>query len=334
MADRSNGRVVVITGASSGIGRAAARLFAREGAVVVLSARREPLLHEVADEVIRSGGRAMSVPADVREPDQLRRVAERAVEAFGGIDVWINNAGIASFGRFEDTPPDAFAAVMDTTFNGVVNGFRAVLPHLRRQGRGIVITTASIVGRMPAPFHAAYGAAKHAVLGFTESVRAELEQEGLRDVHVCNILPGPIDTPFWQHAANFSGREVQALPPARPAEDVAEAMVRLSLNPRREVGVGAPAWVIELGMALAQGRIERQMGRQMRRRAFRDEPRRPSPGALYEPMADGAGVSGGWRRPARRDGGAGALAGALAGTVTLASLGVAALYGYRSMRGR
>ncbi|HEV7372173.1 SDR family oxidoreductase [Arenibaculum sp.] len=328
MTDRLHGRVVVITGASSGIGRAAARMFAREGAVVVLTARREPLLHEVADEVIRSGGRAMSIPADVRDPDQLARVAERAVDAFGGIDVWINNAGVASFGRFEDTPPDAFAAVMNTTFNGVVNGFRAVLPHLRDRERGIIINTVSVAGRMPAPFHAAYGAAKHAVLGFTESVRAELEQEGLHAVHVCNILPGPIDTPFWQHAANFSGHEVQALPPVRPAEAVAEAMVALSLNPRREVGVGAPARLVELGMALAQGPIERQMGRQVRRRMFRQEARRRSAGALHEPMADGAGVSGGWRRPSR--GGSVTLARA----VTLASLGVAALYGYHSMRDR
>jgi hypothetical protein len=148
------------------------------------------------------------------------------------------------------------------------------------------------------------GTIEHAVLGFMESVRAELEQEGLDDVHACNVLPGPTDTPFWQHAANFSGREVQALSPARPAEDVAEAMLQLGLKPRREVGIGAPAWMIEPGMALAQGRIERQMGRQMsrqmRRRAFRDEPRRPSPGSLYEPMVDGAGVSGGWRRSASR----------------------------------
>ncbi|HSK39458.1 MAG TPA: SDR family oxidoreductase, partial [Arenibaculum sp.] len=309
------GRVVVITGASSGIGRAAARAFAEQGASVVLAARREQLLHDAADEVIRAGGRAMSVPTDVRDPAQMRRLATRAVEAFGGIDVWINNAGVASFGKFEDTPPEAFSAVVDTTFHGVVNGLRAVLPHLRDRRRGIVITTASVAGRLPAPFHAAYGAAKHAVLGFVESVRAELEREGLDDIHLCNLLPGPIDTPFWQHAANFSGREIRALPLALPPERVADAMVGLALRPRRELGVGAPAWLLELGMTLAQGTIERKMGRQIERHLFGPGRRGPTDGAVRLPMPEGTGASGGWRgrgKVRRSNQGALALAGLLA----------------------
>ncbi|WP_207477904.1 SDR family NAD(P)-dependent oxidoreductase [Arenibaculum pallidiluteum] len=329
MARGLEGKVVVITGASSGIGRCAARAFGAAGASVVLSARREVPLHEVAGAIVEAGGRAMVVPADVRDADAMRHLAERAIDAFGAIDVWINNAGVASFGRFEDTPAEAFDAVMATTFHGVVNGFRAVLPYFRRRGHGTVITTASVAGRAPAPYHAAYGAAKHAVLGLIESVRQELRQDGLRDVHLCSILPGPVDTPFWQHAANFSGREIRAMQPASRPEDVAEAMVNLALRPRREVGIGAPAWLVELGMAVAQGPIERQMGRSVRRQILGGRPgRRSSDGALHRPMPEGTGETGGWR-PAE-DRGRTRRGGAMAGALALAvPLGIAALYRYR-----
>lgn len=335
MARGLEGKVVVITGASSGIGRAAARAFADEGAAVVLAARREPLLHEAASEVIGAGGRAMSVPTDVRDPAQVERLAARAIEAFGGIDVWVNNAGISSFGKFEDTPPEVFSAVMDTTFTGVVNGFRAVLPHMRGRRSGTIITTASVAGRLPAPYHAAYGAAKHAVLGFIESVREEIRLDGLDDIHVAAVLPGPVDTPFWQHAANFSGRAIKVPAPPSPPEDVADALVGLALRPRREVGVGAPAWLVELGMAVAQGPTERAFGRQMRKGLFADRPSDRTEGAVMRPMPEGTRASGGWRerrgarhrdgRP-RAPGGSGLVTGAIAVAVPL---GFAALYGWR-----
>jgi NAD(P)-dependent dehydrogenase (short-subunit alcohol dehydrogenase family) len=325
MARGLEGRVVVIAGASSGIGRCAARAFGEAGAWVVLSARREQPLHEVAGEIVEAGGRAMVVPADVRDQAQMDRVADRAIQGFGGIDVWVNNAGVASFGKFEDTPPEAFEAVVATTFLGVVNGFRAVLPHFRERGRGTVITTASVAGRAPAPYHAAYGAAKHAVLGFVESVRQELRQDGLGDVHLCSVLPGPVDTPFWQHAANFSGREIRPMRPASRPEDVARAMLGLALRPRREVGVGAPPWLVELGMAVAQGPIERQMGRSVRRQILGGERTgRRTDGSLHRPMPEGTGVSGGWNDPPRRSSGPGLGALALALPV-----GLAAYYGYR-----
>jgi NAD(P)-dependent dehydrogenase (short-subunit alcohol dehydrogenase family) len=341
MARGLDGKVVVITGASSGIGRAAARAFADEGAAVVLAARREPLLHEAASEVIEAGGRAMSVPTDVRDPAQVQRLADRAVEAFGGIDIWVNNAGISSFGKFEDTPPEVFAAVMATTFDGVVNGFRAALPHMRERRRGTIITTASVAGRLPAPYHAAYGAAKHAVLGFVESVREEIRQDGLADIHVCSVLPGPVDTPFWQHAANFSGRGIKVPSPPSAPEDVARALVGLAMKPRREVGVGAPSWLVELSMAVAQGPTERGFGRQMSKGLFTDRPTGRSEGAVMRPMPEGTGASGGWRdrdrdRDRRRGHrramtrGSGLVTGAIAVAVPL---GIAALYGWpRSSR--
>jgi NAD(P)-dependent dehydrogenase (short-subunit alcohol dehydrogenase family) len=332
MARKLDGKVTVITGASSGIGRATARLFAAQGATVVLAARRETVLHEVATDVIDAGGRAMSVPTDVRDPDQVQHLAQRAIEAFGGIDIWINNAGLGSFGKFEETPSDAFDAVIATTFYGVVNGFRAVLPHFRSRRRGTIITTASVAGRVPTPFQSPYNAAKHAVLGFVETVRQELILDRLDDVHVCSVLPGPIDTPFWQHSANFTGREIKALSPARAPEEVADAILDLVIHPRREVGVGAPPWLTELGMALAQGPTERRLARQTASGLFGEGTEPRSHNALLRPIPAGTGVYGGWRERQQRESrgnGTKALAGVLALTLPI---GLAALYRYQRDR--
>ncbi|MFM2044635.1 MAG: hypothetical protein RLY86_3211 [Pseudomonadota bacterium] len=298
MAGHFDGRVVVITGASSGIGRATARAFAAEGATVVLSARREQALHMVAREITAAGGRAMVLVADVRDPGRLRHLAERAAEAFGGIDIWINNAGIAAFGTLDQIPEDAFAQVMETTFMGVVNGVRAVLPIFKAQGHGVLITTASVVGRVPTPYQSPYVAAKHAVLGFLECVRQELREEGQRSIQVGAVLPGPVDTPFWQHAANYTGREIQALPGTVTAEAVAGAMLRMARHPRREIGVGASARMLELGMALAGGRMERSLARTTRRHLFGPAAAGRGPRSLMRPDPNGTGTDGGWKQRA------------------------------------
>lgn len=328
MAGKLAGKVVVITGASSGIGRATAVAFARQGATVVLAARRETALHEVADEVIAAGGRAMVVPTDVRDPVAVKRLADRAIEAFGRVDIWINNAGVASFGKFEETPAESFAAVLDTTFGGVANGFRAILPHFRERRSGIILTTASIVGRVATPYQSAYNAAKHAVMGFTETVRQEIELDGFTGIHVCNVLPGPVDTPFWQHAANYSGRDVQALPGTVTPEKVASALMSLALNPRRELGVGASPHLMEFAMALAPGMVERRLGRATRDRLFQNSTRPRTDGALLRPMPEFTGADAGWRERLRRQSGGRTGTAAYAGILAL-TLPIAAAAYYR-----
>ncbi|WP_114394919.1 SDR family oxidoreductase [Oleisolibacter albus] len=330
MAERKrHDRVVVITGASSGIGRATAIAFAEQGAAVVLAARREAALHQVAEDVHRAGGRAMVIATDVRDEGQVQTLARRATDAFDRIDIWINNAGIGAFGSFADIPGEAFKAVIDTTFYGSVHGFRAALPQMKRQGYGIIITTASVAGRIPTPYQAPYNAAKHALLGFVETVRQELDLDGEGDIHVCSVLPGPVDTPFWQHSANYSGRDVQALPNPSAPEDVAAAMLRLADHPKREVGVGAPPWLLEIGMGLAGGTLERRMARSTRRHLFQERFHGRTDGALLRPMPEGTGTSGGWRPQKNGDGGRHSGIGIGSILALAVPIGAAALYRYQ-----
>ncbi len=150
--------VVVITGASSGIGRATAIGFARQGAAVVLAARREWALREIAESCERLGVPTLVVPTDTTDEDAVRALVQAALERFGRIDVWVNNAGVGLYARFEDTPAADFRKVIETNFFGYVHGARAVLPHFYRQGHGVLINNASIMARVPGPYVSAYAA--------------------------------------------------------------------------------------------------------------------------------------------------------------------------------
>ena len=296
-------RVVVVTGASSGIGRATALAFAERGDSVVIAARREAPLQELAAECEQRGGRALAVPADTSDEAAVQELARRAVERFGRLDVWVNNAGVALFGRFEDLPAADFRQVLETNFFGYVYGARAALPHFRRRGRGVLINNASINGVGGAPYATAYVAAKFAVRGFSESLRQELRGT---DVSVCTILPASIDTPLFQHAGNYVGRAAKPLNPTYDPEQVARAIVHCADKPRREVIVGNAGRTLALLHSIAPALYERTMAKQVEQDEFQDTPAPPSPGNLYEPVPAGTGASGGWKdgrspsSPARR----------------------------------
>jgi NAD(P)-dependent dehydrogenase (short-subunit alcohol dehydrogenase family) len=295
MARKLSDSVVVITGASSGIGRATALQFADKGATVVLAARREDALNAVARECEQRHGRALVVPTDVTREEQVENLARQAIEHFGRIDVWVNNAAVTLFGRFEETPTEAVLRVFETNLFGYLFGARAVLPYFREQGSGVLINVESVVADAPQPFTSAYVSTKYGIHGMMECLRMELALESDHDIHVCAVLPASIDTPLFQQAANFTGRAVKALNPTFPPEQVAEAIVGLAQSPKREVIVGNAGRFMTTRHSLTPRRYEKAAARMIDNDHFQNKPAEPTEGNLFEPKPEYAQVSGGWQ---------------------------------------
>ena len=216
------GSTVVITGASSGIGRAAAIEFAKQGANVVLAARRKSALEDVARQVREHKGRGLVVPTDTTDADAVESLADRAAASFGSIDIWGNDAAVSLFGPLHQTPAKDFRQVLDTNVMGYVHGAQSALKHFRRQRSGVLINVSSAVGEVPQPLTAAYSASKAAINSLSVSIRGELMLDGLKNVHVVTVLPPTVDTPLFDLAANYTGKRVVPMPPIYPAQKVAE----------------------------------------------------------------------------------------------------------------
>jgi NAD(P)-dependent dehydrogenase (short-subunit alcohol dehydrogenase family) len=286
--------VVVVTGASSGIGRATALAFAREGAAVVVAARRREPLDRLVEECRAHGASALAVPTDVTDERAVRDLARRPLETFGRLDVWVNNAAVGALGDFEAMPADVFRRVVDVDFFGYVHGARAALPHFRAQGAGVIINVASVLGKVAMPYYTPYVAAKFAVVGFSETLRQELLGTG---IDVVTIMPATMDTPFFQHSANYTGRALKPPRPVYDPEDVAAAIVTAAGRPRRERFVGGAARAFHALHLLAPALYERVARLVTDHDHFQDMPAVPTPGTALTPMPEGTEVRGGWRTP-------------------------------------
>jgi NAD(P)-dependent dehydrogenase (short-subunit alcohol dehydrogenase family) len=292
--------VVVVTGASSGIGRATVEALAAGGATVTAVARRQGPLEELAaaypgDEDGR--GRVIAMPADVTDPEAMDRVARETVGRSGRLDAWVNNAAVQQYGRFEEVPLDEWRRVIEVNLFGYAHGARAAIPWFREQGEGVLINVASVLAKVPAPMQSAYVASKYAIRGLTESLRQELRDAP--DIELCMVLPGPIDTPLFQHAANRTGVVVKPPEPTVDAARVAAAIVKLVRRPQREVAIGANTRLGLVGNRLAPGLTER-LGAPIMEASHLvdDEHAAQHPGNVFEPVGFGTEVSGGWK-PAR-----------------------------------
>ncbi|GHH36186.1 SDR family NAD(P)-dependent oxidoreductase [Streptomyces candidus] len=323
-------KVVVITGASSGVGRACAQEFAARGYALVLAARRAHALEDLAEECrARYGIRVRVAPTDVTDVDAVEQLAQGCVAEFGRIDVWLNSAAVAAFGALDEVPRDIFRQVMDVNVLGCVNGARAALRVMREQRTGTVVNVSSVVGAAVVPYNTPYVLSKAAVRALGGSLRQELRLAGLDDVHVCTLLPATMDTPFFRHAANYSGRAVTPMAPVYTARRAARTVVRLAERPRREAYVGPAGRVLGIQSKLTPAFAERVLAHQMdRSHLSRTRSAAPTDGNVVRPLDDVASSDGGWhgrRRTAVRR----------AGAVTLAAgLTAVGLSARRAARGR
>ena len=302
---RLAGRRAIVTGASSGVGLAAARLFAREGADLALLARGRAGLRE-AERVARAEGvRAFAVPVDLGDREATTEAVETARELLGGLDLVVSNAAGLAFGHFAEVPAEDFDRTVAVTFGGPVNLIRAALPHLR-DSRGTIVATGSLNARVPLPTFSAYAAAKHALRGFLNTLRVE-EAEQRTGVQVAQVHPGPVDTPVFERATSATGLRPRRPPDAYKADVVAQALVEAAVRPRAESFVGGETRLVDAGFGPARPIVEGVLILIDRWYRTGTEPASDR-GSLYAPM-DHPKVSGGmpgrdslltWTRLGRR----------------------------------
>jgi NAD(P)-dependent dehydrogenase (short-subunit alcohol dehydrogenase family) len=245
-----NQQVIAIVGASSGIGRETARKFAQRGAKLAVSARSQTGLASLVEEIVQLGGEAIAIPADVAEFEQVKAVADKTADYYGRLDTWVHMAATAVIGPFDQIAPEEFKRVIDVNLMGQVYGAMAALPHLKREGRGALIHVTSLEARRSLPLQSSYSASKHGVEGFLDSLRIELQHEGL-PISVTNVLPATINTPFYNKAKTKLGVQPTGIPPYYEPGLVADAIVRAAEHPERDIIVGDAGRILDIAQKLS-----------------------------------------------------------------------------------
>lgn len=286
------GRTIVVTGASSGVGRGVALALAQRGANLVLAARRTEALEALAVEVQALGVAALVVPTDVADVAQMNALAEQAEQRFGRIDGWINNAGVVAVGRFEEIPLDDHLRLLDTNVKGVVIGTHLAMQRFRRQGYGRLVNVASVDGEIPHAYQASYSASKAAVLSLGRVLQQELRRGRQPNIQLSTVLPWALDTPIWGHAATYTGHRPDL--PTKDAPDKAvQAIVRALLQPQKEITVGYKAKMAYWGHRLAPELNERFTADAVQRAEIDWNPvKADTSGNLQHPDQAGQGIRG------------------------------------------
>jgi len=315
-------KTVVITGASSGAGRATAIQFARHGAKVVLAARNMEALAEVEALCREMGALALAVKTDVTDAEAMKSLAATAAEFGGSIDIWVNNAGVLAAGEFTETPIEIHDQVVRVNLMGYIHGAHAVLPYFKSQRYGVLVNNISIGGWFPVPYGVGYTASKFGLRGYSEALRAELTE--YKNIHICDLFPAFLDTPGIQHAANYSGKILRPAPPVYDPQIVANAIVKTAERPKKSVVIGSVTNLLRLANSLVPA-LTRSITTRVTNTYLKKAEAVPfTSGNLFSPANYGTSIHGGWNATENQQGHSkkvlktAAITGLAAGAVVLA----------------
>jgi NAD(P)-dependent dehydrogenase (short-subunit alcohol dehydrogenase family) len=292
--DPARPRTVLITGASSGIGRATARELAGRGARLVLVARGRESLEETAAEALAAGAQAAVVrPADVNDADAIQAAVDDAVAEFGGLDVVVHAAQVMAYGRIEDVPREVYEQVIDVALHGTANVARVVLPQFRTQGAGHLVVVNSLLGNIAAPLLGSYVAAKWGQLGLIRVLQQETRDEP--GISISAVQPGGVDTPIYFQGATWAGSTGRPPPPVYSPQRVARAVLSTLERPRRIVQSGVFNPLITAAFRLAPGMFDVLVGPLLQRMAIANDEQPPTEGNVFESRPEGNATEGRWR---------------------------------------
>lgn len=285
-------QVVVVFGASSGIGRETAIRFAQQGASVVVAARGEEALKTLTHSIENFGGTAIYVVADAANFNSVKAVADRAVDEFGRLDTWVHCAGISLYARFEDTHPDEFKRIIDINLTGQAYGAMAALPHLKREGRGALIHVSSVEAKRAFPLQSAYSSSKHGMIGFLDALRMEL-MEAKIPISVTNVMPSGINTPLFNHARTKLGVKPMPVPPIYQPSAVADVILHAAQHPTRDIYAGGAGRMIAAFQKLSPTLVDKISIKSAFKAQMTSEPKGvDAPDNLFEPLQSHGRVGG------------------------------------------
>lgn len=287
-------QVVLVTGASSGIGRATARALARCGADVALLARAPESLAAAEQECRQAGGRTLVLPSDVADAAAIDRAFDQTVHEFGRVDAVVHSAAVLAYGRFEDVPVDVFDTTQRVTVLGTANVARSALRCFRQQGRGRLVVVGSLLGKVCTPYMSSYVTAKWAIHGLVRTLQIEARQTP--GIEISLVSPGGVDTPIYAQAGSYMGWQGRPPPPIDPPEKVARAILRVLVRPQRERSVGLANAVTVLGFRLLPGVFDRAVTPLMHAGGLSRRAVGPTPGNVMTPQPDGDAAHGRWGR--------------------------------------